>query len=1215
MLPYEPYYKIQMPLLGAAVRQEAARAGTLLNLGLFADNAARTLEQIAAQPGVRVVAREQSPFGPVARVELAAGADWTALAALPGVQIVEPFHRRVSANDLSRVTVGIATNTTTPANYLNLQGLNVLVAMNDSGVDATHPDFTTGGSAGSGAGGAPIRVIGDAVQSLVDTNGHGTSVAGIIAGNGAKSYSTMVGGAQMAEGSVSNADFRGKAPLATLYSIGGVDGGADTNVISDRYFQEQAAQTNALIDNNSWGYGGDNTYDLAAASYDAATRDALPEIMGSQPVLFVFAAGNDGYLGQNGANGDDNGGSTTAGTITSPGTAKDVITVGALEQLRHITNVVTDVKSNLSPVWEPQTDTGYQVASYSARGNVGIGIEGPTGRLKPDVAAPGTFVVSTRSAQWATNAYYNPTNYTAQTYTSQSVAAGAVQYYSLFVPANAVSATVQVVANHSSPNPFPGLPVYVSQYNFPDPTDPSTYDFMQTNQVTIPPDGPANYLTTIQGTGFNFAVGNPYSQSVSYNVFTEVASTNDLGNYYSVLEGMNDRLGGYYRYESGTSMAAADVSGTLALIQDFFTNQLQLTPSPALLKAMIINGARPTLPSYNYQASNPVNNEGWGLVNLPNTLPTNTPASYNGTVPSTVYLQDQSPTNALATGGSHSFALTLTTNASNLPLRLTLAWTDPPGDPVAAIKLVNNLQLVVTNLDDPTNPLVYYGNNIASSGYNPGQNPTNIVKLDTINNVQNIVIPQPLGTNYAVAVLGREVNVNAVSAQTNTYAGNVTPTPAYAPDVVQDYALVISAGDAFAVKDNGLLANPAGDQNLTFVSATNTPLFNQFVGANSPVLATNAVAFSANQAYGGNAQDTLGTTNQWHFYVVTNNAADSSGSTSDVTNAAFIVFSPETLSLSRMSVFEGALTNAVQPQANIDLFVTTDPNLTNLYPTVISNCINGPQAGATAGGVFNGAALNRGGAKFVVDTNSTHGQVYYVGVKSEDQLAAEYTFLPAFTATPVSLMQNGNEILTGIPLPAAIPGGNPSVPGFVDVVAIALTPVTAAAVIVTNVIQQTSVGDLVSSLTYNNLSVVLMNHNSPNTVGTFGFVYDDGGNVDPATRARRLYPGTLRRPGQPAGVPGPECFVGRVGVPRGQQRGTLHRERAGLEHPHPAAGVADHRHHQHAGGAEMGLLQRGRAAGGDQPDHQRHQPQRHAQRAAPAAAGCLCQAGRAAHDQ
>ena len=42
-----------------------------------------------------------------------------------------------------------------------------------------------------------------------------------------------------------------------------------------------------------------------------------------------------------------------------------------------------------------------------------------------------------------------------------------------------------------------------------------------------------------------------------------------------------------------------------------------------------------------------------------------------------------------------------------------------------------------------------------------------------------------------------------------------------------------------------------------------------------------------------------------------------------------------------MGVFAGALTNADQPQADIDLFVTTDPTLTNLNPMVISNCING----------------------------------------------------------------------------------------------------------------------------------------------------------------------------------------------------------------------------------------------------------------------------------
>ena len=70
--------------------------------------------------------------------------------------------------------------------------------------------------------------------------------------------------------------------------------------------------------------------------------------------------------------------------------------------------------------------------------------------------------------------------------------------------------------------------------------------------------------------------------------------TNNVGDLYSVLEGMNDSLGGYYRYETGTSMAAAAVSGVLALMQDYFTNQFQpaMIPSPALLKALLINGCR-----------------------------------------------------------------------------------------------------------------------------------------------------------------------------------------------------------------------------------------------------------------------------------------------------------------------------------------------------------------------------------------------------------------------------------------------------------------------------------------------------------------------------------------------------------------------------------------------------------------------------------------------
>ena len=70
---------------------------------------------------------------------------------------------------------------------------------------------------------------------------------------------------------------------------------------------------------------------------------------------------------------------------------------------------------------------------------------------------------------------------------------------------------------------------------------------------------------------------------------------------------------------------------------------------------------------------------------------------------------DQSPANALATSQRHTWTLTVSSNAVFLPLRVTVVWTDPPGNPGAGIKLVNDLDLVVTNLDSGE---VFVGNNI-----------------------------------------------------------------------------------------------------------------------------------------------------------------------------------------------------------------------------------------------------------------------------------------------------------------------------------------------------------------------------------------------------------------------------------------------------------------------------------------------------------------------
>src|ERR1035438_5225102 len=48
---------------------------------------------------------------------------------------------RAAANDFSRVSVGVALNVLSTNNYLGLSGSNIMVNINDSGVDATHPDL------------------------------------------------------------------------------------------------------------------------------------------------------------------------------------------------------------------------------------------------------------------------------------------------------------------------------------------------------------------------------------------------------------------------------------------------------------------------------------------------------------------------------------------------------------------------------------------------------------------------------------------------------------------------------------------------------------------------------------------------------------------------------------------------------------------------------------------------------------------------------------------------------------------------------------------------------------------------------------------------------------------------------------------------------------------------------------------------------------------
>jgi len=1016
VLPYEPYYKLAMNLLPAAVEQEPSQSGAL-NVTTFPGQRDAALAALQAL-GAQLMAEDSSPFGPTLTVMVPPD-KLAAVAQLPLAQEIEPYASRRLLNDLTRAALGVATNTLyVTSNYMNLSGSNVTVNMNDSGVDATHPDF-------KGPGGTP-RLRG-ASNALYDYEGHGTHVAGSIMGNGSKSSTVS----NAVPGSIiPGAGFQGKATNATLFSQSlGLEIGTTIaaayqeggSFVSDASLQTNASVelgTTNLISNNSWGYDGVTAYDMHAASFDQATRDAQPGVPGEQPLLFVFAAGDGG-------NGNYSGGGGTESSIVSPATAKNVITVGAVDAPRNITNEVTFDGVSTNAIFASWTDDSNLVAWFSSCGNVSPGTEGLSGRFKPDVVAPGMFIISCRATDYVDPTY--STQVTPYPFAGQVVQPGQINDYALpLVPSNFPADTeeliIEATPNSQSPNPFPDLLILGAPAG-------QGQKVLGTNIVPTQPQGITNYVTltaNLAGQAWSFGVTttNGQVQPVSYDLTFYLVETNDLGvsitnasGYYNVISNLNSVLKPYYVYQYGTSMAAGAVSGMLALMQEFLQSHPELNatnPTPALLKAMLINGSRSINQQYDFntQLTGSTNvggpdEQGWGLPNLPNSLPASL-TNANGANTS-LLLVNQSTNDALATGEWQSYQINCADgNASNFPVRVTLVWTDPPGNPAAGIALVNNLDLVVTS-GAGSNALIWLGNDFLSGDIfttnNSGDAP------DFINNVQNVYIDgsnAPVQFPLTVTVLGARVNVNAATTQTNKIA--------------QDYALVISSDDSaltspLTMSSSGisggrlasldpfqnmtnslglpLLTWPLtgflqGASNLVTIVSNATPLLDQRVGANEPNLYANGILYTN--------RDTNGNAAQWHFFIFTNNQFSP---TNQATNVAFATFLPPNLATQIAPRTNGA---------DVDLYVSTNPGLTNLDPAVF------------AAMTPDDMSLSRDGTQTVIYSNSQPNEVYYIGVKSEDQQAADFGFYAVAQQAPFgSQNPDGSTTYYSSGLPVTIP--------------------------------------------------------------------------------------------------------------------------------------------------------------------------------------------------
>src|SRR5262249_38366951 len=148
-----------------------------------------------------------------------------------------------------------------------------------------------------------------------------------------------------------------------------------------------------------------------------------------------------------------------AAGLDAPATAKNVISVGAIKNLRYITNEVVKAGETNQP-WLRLTDTNNEIAPFSSLGNVGRGREGATGRFKPDVVAPGTFVVSTRSSLWSVPS--NDTSVVTQRNPFEVLRPKGTKPYSTFIDDNALQLEITLVTNEfTGPGGLPPLPIYV----------------------------------------------------------------------------------------------------------------------------------------------------------------------------------------------------------------------------------------------------------------------------------------------------------------------------------------------------------------------------------------------------------------------------------------------------------------------------------------------------------------------------------------------------------------------------------------------------------------------------------------------------------------------------------------------------------------------------------------------------------------------------------
>jgi hypothetical protein len=358
-----------------------------------------------------------------------------------------------------------------------------------------------------------------------------------------------------------------------------------------------------------------------------------------------------------------------------------------------------------------------------------------------------------------------------------------------------------------------GWDVYTSQQDATRIPSYSAHGYSTPTITVVKPDlvAPSTRVTGPVSTGATGCI--PASVWCSYDAGSQTAGfVSYTDSTYNPDPGTGVPRPWYYGLWDGTSFAAPAVSGAAAVVRKWYRNLLGGDPSPAMTKAMLINGARDLKPTTvrneGYVTVGTVGHvpdqyQGWGMVSFDRLL--GSAGSY--------YFYDQGLALSPSVAGLWQKYLYVVDGGRDL--RVTLVWTDPAasktepatnGGSVPPGAAINNLDLSVTN---STGTTTWYGNRLDQQGTGfsiPNPSPVN---PDAVNNVEQVILPAGTFTSGAGIIV----------AVTGTYIPSGSQDFAVFIDDATEPATTLTTMTPCRLVDtrnpNGPLGGPALSANIT----------------------------------------------------------------------------------------------------------------------------------------------------------------------------------------------------------------------------------------------------------------------------------------------------------------------------------------------------------------------------------------------------------------